>query len=84
MDRPGFNRHNFGPDGHVFFNVDRAVHIMVPYGRIICTIHNVNLYFHRSRQGRETLVLSHRLQLVCLALHPSYDTRIEKEKNSQG
>lgn len=67
-DRPGFNRHNFSPDGHVLFNVDRAVHYVVPYGRIICTVHNVNLYLHRSRQGWVAPVFGHRLQLVRLAL----------------
>lgn len=79
-DRPGFNRHNFSPDGHVLFNVDRAIHYVVPYGRIIRTVHNVNLYLHRSRQGWVAPVFGHRLQLVRLALRPDrvYNKREQK------
>lgn len=79
-DRPGFNRHNFSPDGHVLFNVDRAIHYVVPYGRIIRTVHNVNLNLHRSRQGWVAPVFGHRLQLVRLALRPDrvYNKREQK------
>lgn len=53
---------------------------MVPYGRIICTVHNVNLNLHRSRQGWVAPVFGHRLQLVRLALRPDrvYNKREQK------
>lgn len=53
---------------------------MVPYGRIIRTVHNVNLNLHRSRQGWVAPVFGHRLQLVRLALRPDrvYNKREQK------
>lgn len=68
-DRPGFNRYNFCPDRHVFFNVDGSVDHMVPHWRIVCTVHNINLNFHGSGQGRVPFILSHGLQLVCFSLY---------------
>lgn len=65
---PCFHGNHFGAHGQVLSNVDRAIHCVVPHRGIIRAIHYVYLDLHGSGQGREALVLSHSLQLVCLSL----------------
>lgn len=65
---PCFHGHHFGTHGQILSNVDRAVHHVVPHGGIVRAIHYVYLDLHGTRQGRETLILSHSLQLVRFSL----------------
>lgn len=68
LHAPCFYGHHFGTHGQILSNVDRAVHRVVPHGGIVSAIHYVYLDLHGSGQGRETLVLSHSLQLVRFSL----------------
>lgn len=66
--RPGFDRHNFSPDREILSNVDGSVDHVVPDGRVVSAVHDINLNFDGSRQGWVSLVLSHSLQLVRFSL----------------
>lgn len=67
-DRPGLDRDYFGPNGHVFFNVDGAVNDVVPNRRIVGPVYDVYLYFDGPLQRRIAFIFRGRFQLVCLAL----------------
>lgn len=46
--RPGFDRHNFSPDREVLSNVDGSVDHVVPDGRVVRAVHDINLNFDGS------------------------------------
>lgn len=48
-NRPGFDRHDFIADILVLFDENRAVDDLVPDGRIVGPVDNVNLDFDRAR-----------------------------------
>lgn len=66
--RPGFDRHDFSPDREVLSNVDGPVDHVVPHGRVVRAVHNIDLYFHGSGQGRVAFVLGRGFQLVRFSL----------------
>lgn len=67
-NRPGLDRHDFSTDREVLPNVDRPVDRVVPNGRVVSAVHDIDLNLDCSRERRIALVLSHSLQLVRLSL----------------
>lgn len=66
--RPCFNRNNFRANWHVFLDVNWAIHNVIPNGRVVCSVDDINLYFNRSRKRRKSFVLCYCFQSVGLAL----------------
>lgn len=66
--RPGLNGHYFAADWHVFFHINWSVNHVIPDGRIVGPIDDIDLHLDCAGQRRIALVLGHRLEFVGLAL----------------
>ena len=79
-DRPCFDRGHRFSHGRVLLNVNGPVNGLVPDGRFVRPVNDVDLDFDCSRQHGEAAVLGYRLQLVRGSLERTQGGRRRRQR----